>query len=189
MSLCHLAWGGVDLAASHGMPVTSTLAEILGTRLMSCASISNNALCSCVARLHSWLDGWLCFSLSCFKSILQTHRHILPPICHAGWQQHALDLYRSGSLRCNFFDSAQVEVVMQKSRRLLITIAAGRNWKTSSLLAACSCLSRALILVSLSLISDFRTCEWRILSGQGGWYLFVWCMTLKLKTILAWAIG
>ena len=88
-----------------------------------------------------------------------------------------------------FFDSAQVEVVMQKSRRLLITIAAGRNWKTSSLLAACSCLSRALILVSLSLISDFRTCEWRILSGQGGWYLFVWCMTLKLKTILAWAIG
>lgn len=41
-------FSGLDLAACHGMPVTQSVATILGTSQLNVGSISNSALCSCV---------------------------------------------------------------------------------------------------------------------------------------------
>ena len=41
--------GGLELAASHGMPVTPELASMLGCNKLEVEPISNSALCSCVS--------------------------------------------------------------------------------------------------------------------------------------------
>ena len=81
--------GAVELAVSHGMPVTEDLAQILGTAKLNVSMVSNSALASCVACLFKALCLLLAILVSCTSTYVRSETpcilRVLGPLWLTAW--------------------------------------------------------------------------------------------------------